>query len=162
MSEATLRREISRRTAAPAIAGEYAEHPAGQPPHAADSPYFLAIVTGATAINSDPTTLWKYKAKRVVKAASGYGTAKWTTLGDEIDCYNGCENPNDQDGLQGNGVSLADLAAVAGGDYAIQRVQDGVIALLTWVPVASPDGGEPSTEAWIVAVPNGVTGECQP
>lgn len=156
-------RQLFGRTAAPAIDPAWDRRPAPAAPGPAASAEFYAIVQSSTAINSDPTTLWKYSVLRVLKKlTSGHGADAWETVGDPIDAYNDCEVPNDQTGTQGNGVALDELDFDADDepDGALRPVQPGVIVRCRHVPVDDPDPGEPVYETWFTAVPNGLTVTC--
>jgi hypothetical protein len=122
---------------------------------------YTAIVIGATALNNDPTTQWRYSVKRCRKTTAGYGVAKWTTEGDAFDAYNDAENPNDQIGRQGNGVSLDNLDVDDDGtdDFGFQPIPNGVIVRCRDEPIETPSG-EIHYETWFTAVPNGVDGSC--
>ena len=122
---------------------------------------YTAIVVGSTALNNDPTTQWEYSVKRCRKTTSGYGAAKWTTEGDAFDAYNEAENPNDQTGRQGNGVSLDNLDVDDDDtdDFSFQAIPDGVVVRCRDEPITTPEG-QVSYETWFTAVPNGVDGSC--
>lgn len=149
---------LLQRTAPDPVGSDYDRRPDGMPPETSPPMMFLAIVTGNTAQNSNPTTQWTYKAKRVYKSATGYGSAKWTQGGDEITCYNMAENINSTSGRQGNSIDVDHLDIDDDGsrDYEFYPIQNNTPVLIIYVPVES------TMEYWIVGagMPNGVDGEC--
>lgn len=116
---------------------------------------FLARIV---ANESDGTNRWRYMWYEVVKQAAGYSEGAWAkkTDGRKGDYSNGLfarntiEAMNDGDGVQGNGVSIANLT----GSFAIKPAPTGVIVEM--IPVRLTNG---DTEYWFT-YENGVDGSC--
>lgn len=149
---------LMQRTRPDPIGDDYDHRPDGMPPASTAPELFVAIITGNTAQNSNPTTQWTYTAKRAYKNATGYGATKWTQIGETITCFNCAENINSTSGRQGNGIDVANLDVDDDGtrDFEFYPIPNDIPVLVLVIPVGS------SVEYLIVGagMPNGVDGEC--
>ncbi len=68
---------------------------------------FWARIEGAYVVGSNQ---WSYLFTEVHKTGTGYGSWQSLPFGRAGVAYNGVEDPNDGEGLEGNGVNLDDLA----------------------------------------------------
>jgi len=118
---------------------------------------FWAKITGSAAADSPAQNRWKYAWSEVYKSSAGYGGwsvvsggRSGTTSSDPS--YNSIEDPNDNSGVEGNGVDVNNLDT---SDYtfAIQPVASGAIVRMT--PVAQGS----NVEYWF-AYENAVDGGC--
>jgi len=117
-----------------------------------DSPGFWAW---ATANASAGDNKWSYTFAEIEKTGAAY--ANWTAKsgGRTGTMYNTVENINDDAGVQGNGVDLANLDPDGGPySFAIQPMPNSVPVWVREVPVT---GG--TVEYWF-AYESGVDGEC--
>ena len=104
-------------------------------------------------------TQWTYRAKRVLKTASGY--AGWVSAdtqrgAPELQTYNFREYLNDGDGRQGNGVNHDGTDYPVG--FRMQSLEVG--GIYPGMEVVAPDGSGGSVVEYWVWQANGEDGTC--